>query len=189
MALAVYTKTCAKNVGGNLQRVYLSEIANIASVTGTTELTAVTMESGKYFQMAVAEIDSVQFKSEGQGASNYFDAQTLTMKFANRTKALDVFIESITDNIACGIVAIRVDGNGLAWMSGYDAAAVDKKSRPYNKCKISYDSGLKPSDEGGNQVTVELMRESENDEIPFNTALSTALAIMDNSTAAFIAIT
>jgi hypothetical protein len=66
MALAVYSKTCAKNVGGNLQRVYLSEIANIASVTGTTELTAVTMESGKYFQMAVAEIDSVQFKSEGQ---------------------------------------------------------------------------------------------------------------------------
>lgn len=187
MALAVYTKSCAKNVGGNFNKVFLTEIANISSLsTNSSEITGITMESGKYFQMFIAEIDSVQMKVEGTGASNYFTTQTLIMRFANRTKALDAAIEAITDNIACGIAAIRVDGNGTAWLSGYDENGADKKARPYNKVKVTYDSGLKPSDEAGNSITVELSRETEYDEYPFNTAQSTAIATLDTGTAAYI---
>lgn len=180
MALAVYTKTCGKNVSGNMQNVFLNEIANLTSVTLTSsEISDVTV--GSAFQMVAAEIDSVQFKSEGTGASNYFETQTLTIRFAKASKELNVLIDALSDAITCGIVAIRIDGNGKAWMSGYDHSAADQKARPYNQMKVTYDSGLKPSDEGGNAVTIELTRESEWDEIPFTDTTSGYMAIKSAS--------
>lgn len=190
MALAAYTKTCGKNVSGNFHKVFLTEVANLTSVTLTDlEISAVTMNGSTYFQMLVGEIDSVQFKSEGNGGPNYFETQTLTIKFAKASKEVNAVIEAITDAVTCGIVAIRVDGNGKAWMSGHDYNAVDKKARPYNQVKVTYDSGLKPSDAEGNIVTVELTRESEWDELPFTDTVSGYIAALDSGNAAFIAVT
>jgi len=189
MALDAYVKECAKNVAGNFNKVYITEAVNLTGVTGTTEITAVTMSGATKFHLYQAEIDSVQMKVEANSGQNYFTTQTLIMKFAKRSALLTTAIENLINNIPCGLCAIRVDGNGIAWLIGFDAAAVDKTSRPINKIKISYDSGSKPSDDGMNAVTVELSRESEYDEIPFNTALSTAIATTDTGTATFISIT
>lgn len=173
MALAAYAKECGKNTSGNLNKVFFTEVANISTITITdSEIAGVTMATGKGFQPYTAEIDSVQMKVEGNAGQNYYTTQTLVMKFAKRTVSLSTAIAALTDTIACGIAAIRVDGNGIAWLSGYDGAAIDKASRPYNKIKVTYDSGLKPSDAEGNAVTVELTRESEYDEIPFDATRS-----------------
>lgn len=189
MALDAYIKACEKNAAGNLHKVYITEIDNIASVTGTTEITAVTMESGKTFHLHQAEIDSVQFKCEGTAGSNYVLTQTLIMKFAKRSVGLLTAIENLVSAIPCGVAVIRCDANGQAWLSGYDAAAVDKKSRPFNKIKVTYDSGLKPSDVEMNAVTVELTRESEWDEVPFNATLSGGIATGNETTCTFISAT
>lgn len=180
MALVAYTKTCGKNVSGNFHKVFLNEIANVTSITqSSSEISDVTV--GSAFQMVTAEIDSVTFKSEGNGSSNYFETQTLTMKFAKASKEVNTLIDALMDAITCGIAVIRIDGNGKAWLSGYDDSAVDKKARPYNKMKVTYDSGLKPSDADGNIVTIELMRESEWDEIPFTDTTSGYMATLSAS--------
>lgn len=176
MAIAPYAKATTKNVGGNYHKLFFTEIANITSVTGGTELSAVTMSGSTKFQMVVAELDSVQMKIEAAGGSNYFMTQTLVMRFAKRSAALTTLINSLTDAVACGVAAIRIDGNGIAWLSGFDEAGVDKWARPYNKIKVTHDSGSKPSDEDQNSVIVELSRETEYDEIPFTSTVSGYMA-------------
>lgn len=181
MALAPYAKATTKNVGGNFNKLFFTEIANITSVTGGTELTAVTMVGATKFQMVTAEIDSVQMKIEGSGNSNYFNTQTLVMRFAKRSASLTAFINSLTDAVACGVAAIRIDGNGIAWLSGFDEQGVDKWARPYNKIKVTHDSGVKPSDENQNSVIIELSRETEYDEIPFTSTVSGYMASQSGS--------
>ena len=174
MALDVYTKVCAKNVSGNLNKVYFAKASSVSSVTLTSgEISAITMAVG--FQKYEADIDSVQFKLEGSGSSNYFTTQTLSMKFAKKTKELTDAIDDLAVDLPCGLVAIHVDGNGTAWLTGYDVEAKDPISRPLNQMKVTFDSGMKPSDEGGNQYTVELTRESEYENYPFDATLSAAI--------------
>lgn len=193
MALVAYIKPCEKNAAGNLSKVYITEIDNITSVTGVTtvgtDITAVTMVSEKKFHLYQAEIDSVQFKCEGMAGSNYLLTQTLTMKFKKRSAGLLTAIENLVTAIPCGLAVIRCDANGQAWLSGYDAVAVDKKARPYNKIKVTFDSGLKPGDTEMNAVTVELTRESEWDEVPFNATLSGGIATGNETTCTFISAT
>ena len=160
MALAPYAKATTKNVGGNFNKLFFTEIANITSVTGGTELTAVTMVGATKFQMVTAEIDSVQMKIEGSGNSNYFNTQTLVMRFAKRSASLTAFINSLT---------------------GFDEQGVDKWARPYNKIKVTHDSGVKPSDENQNSVIIELSRETEYDEIPFTSTVSGYMASQSGS--------
>jgi hypothetical protein len=175
MALSLYTKTCAKNTAGNYNKVFLANPGDITALTLTTgEISALTVAS-PLFQAVHAEIDSVNFKIEGTGGQNYFTKQTLTMKFAKKTAALMTFLNNLTTAVACGVIAVRVDGNGVAWLSGYDASGTDKIARPYNMIKANFDSGTKPSDAEGNFYTIELSRESEWDETPFDSTLSAAL--------------
>ena len=59
MAIAAYTKSCTKNVGGN-SAVYLTEAANITTVTVTSgEISAaITMGSGLTFHEVQADLDN-----------------------------------------------------------------------------------------------------------------------------------
>lgn len=185
MALAIYSKTCAKNVSGNYHKVFFGAVTDITAITVSAspyEITAIT--NGTKFKKFDAEIDSVQFKYEGAGAANYFTTQTLVMKFAKKTTALVAAIDELVKQVTCGVVAIHVDGNGLAWLDGYDGKATDPTARPFNKIKVTYDSGTKPSDEEGNIVVVELTRESEWPNIPFDSTLSSS--ILSGGATAFI---
>lgn len=179
MALSLYTKTCGKNTPGNYNKVFLANPGDITDLTLTTNAISALTVASPLFQAVQAEIDTVNFKVEGTGGQNYFTKQTLTMKFAKKTAALMAFLTNLTNAVSCGVIAIRVDGNGTAWLSGYDTAitaeVADPIARPYNQIKVTYDSGTKPSDAEGNMVTVELTRESEWDETPFDATLSAAL--------------
>ena len=176
MALDAYVKTCGKNVAGNYRKVFFGLATEVDTVTVSNapyELTAIT--NSDKFKAFTAEIDSVQFKVEGTGGSNYYTTQTLTLKFAKKSKALITQLEELKAAVTCGVCAIHVDGNGVAWLTGYDARATDPTARPYNKIKITFDSGAKPSDAEGNMVTVELTRESEWQPIPFDATVSGAI--------------
>lgn len=177
MAIAAYSKTCAKNTAGNYHKVFFNTVDQVKTCTLTSgEISAFGIDSAK-FENYVGEIDSVQYKVEGQGGQNYFTTQTLIMKFAKKSKALLAAIENLVSVIACGVVAIHVDGNGIAWLDGYDgqSGSVDPTARPFNKMKVTFDSGLKPSDADMNAVTIELTRESEWENIPFDSTLSAAI--------------
>lgn len=176
MALDVYAKTCAKNVAGNYRKVFFDLVTEIDTITVSSapyEITAIT--NSNKFKAFTAEIDSVQFKIEGSGGANYTATQTLILKFAKKTKTLVAALEELKAAVTCGVCAIHVDGNGIAWLTGYDARATDPTARPYNKIKTTFESGSKPSDEGGNTVTVELSRESEWQPLPFDATLSAAI--------------
>ena len=176
MAIAAYTKTCAKNVAGNFNKVFFNKISEVKTCTlASGEITTGFAIDSAKFQMYQAEIDSVQFKMEGNGAQNYFTTQTITMKFAKKTVGLVAAIDALAAEIPCGVAIIHVDGNGVAWLSGYDVAAYDPTSRPFNKMKVTFDSGTKPSDAEGNAVIVELSRESEWANVPFNATISAAI--------------
>lgn len=182
MALDAYVKTCGKNVAGNFKKIYFGLVTDITAATVTSgEITAIT--NSTKFKEFVAEIDSVQFKYDGSGTSNYFTTQTLVMKFAKKTKTIILALEELKTAVTCGIAAIHIDGNGLAWLSGYDGEAVDPTARPFNKMKVTFDSGTKPSDADGNMITVELTRESEWLNHPFNTTLSDAIIAKTSPTA------
>ena len=177
MAISEYIKTCAKNVPGNRLTVYLVEIAYANSLTVVAgEITALSVASAGgatgFFQRVQADIDSVSFVNEGAGQSNYNETQTLEMAFGKKTAALVDLKDDLVDAVACGIMAIRVDNNGQAWLSGWNEATKGGKERPYNRLETNFTSGAAPTDEDGGKMTIRLIRQAGHDELPFAAALN-----------------
>lgn len=173
MALDAYVKTCAKNVAGNYNKVFFGHLGDVTTHTlSSTPFEITAMTSTAKFQVYQAEIDSVKFDVKGNGGQNFFSTQTLTLKFAKLSKTLIAAIDALSAAVPCGVLAIHADGNGRAWLSGFDPQAIDKEARPYNKIEVTYDSGLKPSDADMAAVTIVLTRESEYMPTPFDDTLS-----------------
>lgn len=184
MALDALVKTCSKNVAGNSNKVFFGHVIDVTTIALTNNEIS-TLTSTAKFQVYQAEIDSVKFEIKGTAGQNFFSTQTLTMKFAKMSAALKVALNALADAIPCGVLAIHSDGNGVGWLTGYDTAALDPISRPYNKMEITFDSGSKPSDAEAGAVTVVLTRESEHLPTPFDTNLSTD--ILDGTGTGFLA--
>ena len=173
MALTKYSKVCSKNTPGN-SKLFFAHIADIQSITVTSgQISAITMVTGKKFVEFGAEIDTIQLTQEGKGKFAYFDSKKLIAKFAKKTPTLVSAKNELADAVVCGVVVIRVDNNGQAWLSGWDANNYGK--RPYNQIDVTYDSGTKISDEEGNVMTITLTCESTSDELAFDTTINTAI--------------
>lgn len=174
MAITKYSRVCGKNTPGNHDILFLAPKADIESFTITDgEVSAVTMVIGKKFKQIQADIDGVQFTSEGTGKTSYRETQSLLMRFSKKTKTLIALKEELTEEIACGIVAIRVDANGQAFLSGYSVP--EGLSRPYNEIESNFDSGREPSDDDVQMYTITIKRIGGYDEIPFNTATNATI--------------
>lgn len=191
MAISEYIKTCAKNVPGNRLTVYLNEISYASSLTVSNgEITALTVATagvatGKFVRVQ-ADIDSVNFTNEGAGQSNYNETQTLEMMFGKKTASLVDLKDDLADAVACGIMAIRVDNNGQAWLSGWNEATKGGKERPYNRLETNFTSGAAPTDEDGAKMTIRLIRQAGNDELPFAAALNASIVKGSATAGAFI---
>lgn len=182
MSITKYVTCPGKNARGNRSTVFLVPAADLDAITLTSdEVSAVTMESGKTFSPVRADLDTVQFTTEGTGKAGYAETQSLVMMFSKKSKALVALKNQLVAGVACGLIAIRVDANGKAWLSGY--GVVDGKSRPYNEIEANFDSGTLPTDDPGNAYTITLRRLSAEDEIPFD---DTSNATIVGGTAAFI---
>lgn len=187
MPISEYIKTCAKNVPGNRLTVYLKEISKANSITVVSgEITALTLGATAKFQRVQADIDSVNFTNEGAGQSNYNETQTLEMVFGKKSTGLLTLKDSLADSVACGIMAIRVDNNGQAWLSGWNEATKGGKERPYNRLEANFSSGAAPTDEDGAKMTMRLIRQAGNDELPFATVLNSSILRGATAAAVFI---
>lgn len=185
MPIAKYLKTCGKNTPGNRQMVFLTEIENITSVTETTgKISAVTMKGGATMSRIQADIDTVQFTSEGTfKTAAGGETQNLIMGFGNRSTELEKLRTSLIDAVPCGIAAVWVDGNGRAWLGGVTVAAKEGKERPFNSLTSSFDSGLTITDENSAKYTLTLSRTSGYPVTEFDATLTSAII---GGTATFI---
>lgn len=180
MAIAVYLKTCSKNTAGN-QSLFFIEVGNITSVTiAAGEVTAFTAAAGAVKEFD-AEIDSIKFTMEGSGGSSFFQNNKIEARFAKLSKELVIAKKSLVDAVTCGAVAIVLDGNGQAFLVGWNATELG--TRPLNKITANFDSGMKPSDEDTGAFTITLEGETGYDAVPFNTATNATIL---GGTAAFI---
>jgi hypothetical protein len=185
--ISEYLKTCAKNVPGNKATVYINAIRRADSLTVTDgEVTALdviaTGATGKFVKVQ-ADLDGVRFTNEGSGKNNYRETQALEMMLSRKTKNLVALKDDIANSLPCGLVVIRVDANGQAWLSGWNEEGKDGKDRPYNEMETNFDSGQSPADEDTARLTLTLRRNAGYDELPFNSTLNTHIL---KGTAAFI---
>lgn len=180
MAIAVYTKACAKNTGGN-SRVFTTEASNVSSVTVTSnEIAAVTMGTGKTFHEVQADIDTVIRTETAEGRRNNISyTHRVEMKFAKPSTELNIFRDALADASPCGIMAIVQDGNGECWMVGYNEA--DTTNRALYLAQDDTTSGALPSDEEGNTISVALETTSGYVDIPFDATLKASI-IGDSAT-------
>lgn len=164
MAIAVYPKTCASNVPGN-QSIFYDEVGSITSVTiSSGEVTAVTMATGTFSEFD-ADIDSVKMTMEGNGGSSFFQNNKVEARFSKLTKELVTAKQSLVDAVTCGAVVIVLDGNGQAWLMGWNATELG--TRPLKKITANFDSGMKPSDEDTAAYLITIEGESGVDPLPF----------------------
>ncbi|GAF97938.1 unnamed protein product [marine sediment metagenome] len=181
MSIINYTKTCSKNVPG-VGKVFFSEVGNIDTITiGSNLVSAVSMDTtDNEFHEFQADLDSVEYRSEGAGGSSYFTNHMLEMGFGKLSASLFAAKASLVDSMPCGLVAIYIDGNGACWLVGWNDT--DKEVRTLNTIADNFKTGKKPSDEDGNVFTITVSGESGYDIIPFDTTLTAS--IVDQTTAA-----
>jgi len=162
-------------------------IASITSITLTSdEVSAVTMASTNKFQRVQGHLDKIRMAKVANATNNFSETHTLTMRFNKFTTALSTWFygtDGIVNQVVCGMVAIRVDGNGQAWISGISPAAVEGTLRPYQKATINFDSGEAPTEEDAAQPELIMERTGSAPEYPFD---STITATIVGGTATFI---
>lgn len=173
-AIAVFSKVCEKNVGGN-SAVYLAEAPNLGTITITSgEISAVAMASGKTFHQAEHDLDGAKHTQEGAGTPNNISyTHKVEMFFAKPSTLLNTFRDSLAAASPCGIVAIVRDGNGKCWMVGYNAT--DGTNRALRLVTDSMDSGNTPTDEAGQRVTITLQAISGYLSLPLDATLQAAV--------------
>jgi len=186
MAFGSFLKTCVKNTPGNQYQAYLAPVASVTSITLTSgEVSAVTMNSTAKFQRVQGKLDKVKMVRAGKAGTNFVDTHTFTMMFDKMTSALSTWLygtDGIADQATCGIIAIRVDNNGQAWISGIGPAAIDGALRPYQQVDINYDSGETPEDDAAHPEII-LTRKGAAPEYPFD---ATITGTITGGTATFI---
>jgi hypothetical protein len=154
MAITTYSKSCSKNVAGN-SGLYVTEVANVSSITVTAgEISAVTMASTSvFFEEAQGDIDTIQRLETGAGTGkNMAYTHRVNVGFSKPSTELNTFRNSLADATPCGILAIVTDANGTSWLVGYNAT--DGFKRPLRLVQDDLDSGLTPTDEAGQAITI-----------------------------------
>jgi hypothetical protein len=167
MALAIFTRTCAKNVAG-ASKVFIAESSVITAITVTTgEISAVTGTTP--FMRVDADQDSIQWdqKVEQVGNNNVKVTNTIDFKISGPSTATNTFIQALLDGSPCGLFAIIIDGNGKCWLVGYNT--VDLKNRPLRVKLADHKTGANPSDADGQVIAVQLGHEAGGIALPFDT--------------------
>ena len=173
MALAIFTRTCAKNVAG-ASKVFVAENSAITAITVTTgEISAVTGTTP--FMRIDAEQDSISWeqKVEKIGNNNVKVTQNVNFKVAPPATATNTFLQALIDGSPCGLFAVLIDGNGKCWLVGYNTT--DLKNRPLRLNTIDQKTGENPSDADGQLAAIQLTHEAGGIALPFDTALTAAI--------------
>jgi hypothetical protein len=174
MALANYSKTCTKNVGG-CGLFYLLEVADLNVVTiSNGEVTALTLKTAKTFKVIDNDLDTLIRSQEGAGSGNKFAYNhKIEAKFSKPSTALNTLRDAIVDASACGLIALTKDGNGTWWMTGYNAT--DGIERALRIKTDSDTTGGAPDDEAGSMCTISLECKSGYLDLPIKSTSTVAI--------------
>lgn len=178
MAIAAYSRICAKNVSGNL-KFWIAEIANITSITVTSgEISAVSATA--YFKRTQATLEKLGRTEKVEGGKNgYKYTHEVTASFAKPSKNLKTFLDSLDAASPCGMAVIMLDANGQAWLIGYNQT--DLKDRGMALISSTLDSGMAPGEDGKQQVDIVMQCLSTERALPFD-ATQNALIIAETAT-------
>jgi hypothetical protein len=169
MALAKYTKTCAKNTPG-ISWLAIAEKSNVTSITLTSgEVSAVT--GSLCFKPVTMEVDSGNYKESASGGVSIAYKQEISFQLGKPVTAMMTFLSALADAIPCGVYAIIKDNNGAYWLTGYNSGD-EKARRGLNELKQDRDSGKKPSEAGKQVVDVVISGEIPCMAIPFDATLT-----------------
>jgi len=175
MSIGTFTRSCNKNVAGNLA-VLLTEAANIDSVTVSGgEVTAISMVGSATFKQVQANIDGVIRTEEGAGLRNNISyTHQVEMFFSHPSAELNALRDSLTAASSCGIVALVVDGNGKTWLSGYNETDGTDKALYVQQDNLN--SGQESNEEDVQEVDIILESDSGYQDLPFDDALNTSIS-------------
>ena len=171
-ALGIFTQICGKNVSG-CSVIYIAEkaVATAFTISSTPfEITAIT---GTTPFMRVDTIqDSVEWNEEGSrvGLNNWAIKNTVNCDIMPPSKTTNVFLQALLDGSPCGLYAIILDGNGVAWVVGVNN--VDGGNRPLRMAKQSHKTGKGVSASDGNVIQLSLENECSGLAIPLNSTLT-----------------
>lgn len=183
MAIANYTRSCAKNSPGNA-KVLITEVASITSVTidSSNEITEVTMASpGKFFELQVKP-NTIRRRQEESGVGGVMTVKhILQMSFIGLSRTLNDLRESIHDALACGLVAIVLDKSTTpkAWLVGWSES--NEGDDALDMIEAEDDSGIKASDEEMGQYNITISGESGYLDLMFDAANSAEIQDEDES--------
>lgn len=118
-ALAGLAKTCDPNVGG-IKTVYVAAVDDVASITintGTSMVSAITMESGKtfkeyYFRKNTGSMTSTLNVTDEGG--NYISTE-LSLRFSRMETVKRIEMRALSLN---DMIVLVKDANGLIWLLG-----------------------------------------------------------------------
>ena len=170
--LGIFTQVCAKNTSG-ASVIYIAEkaVATAFTISSTPfEITAVTGTTP--FMRVDAIQDSVEWNEEGArvGLNNWSIKNTINFDIMAPNKTTNVFLQALLDSSPCGLYAIILDGNGVAWVVGINT--VDLGNRPLRMGKQSHKTGKGLSVAEGNVITLTMENECSGLAIPLNSTLT-----------------
>ena len=179
MTVAVYNKTCSKNVSGN-SKVFVAEAANVSAITVTAgEISGIT--GNLAFKEIQADFDTIiRVEEKIDGKLNYAFDTSVGIKIAQPSAYLNTLRNSLADASPCGMLSIVRDNNGVWWLVGYNE--IDLLTRCLYLSENNMTSGAELIDLEGNKVSMVLARTLAEPSLPLDATLS---AEMDAGTAAY----
>lgn len=183
MALANYLPTCGKNIAGNSRIVFIAPSGSVTALAETSGKISTLTAAIDVFKRVKADLNSVQFTSEGTFTTTGAYTQNLIMRFSNPSTELNALVDELRDGIACGFEIIHVDNNRKVWLSGVSLATKEGSDRPWNQLVSNIDSGVALTDTDVQADTITLTRVSAYRPVELDGTLAAAVL---GGTAAYI---
>jgi len=186
MAIANYTRTCAKNTPGNA-KILITGTEAITSVTidSNNEVTDIAMDTTteKFHELQVKP-NTIRRRQESSGKGGVINVKhIIQMSFIGLSGDLNTLRESIHDALACGLTAIILDKTTTpkAWLIGWSEGNLGDDS--LDTIEADDDSGISSSEEEMGQYNITISGESGYLDLMIDTTQSAAIASEDESTA------
>ena len=186
MAIANYTRTCAKNTPGN-SKILITEVGNISSVTidSENEITGITMDTTtNTFHELQVKPNTIRRRQEISGKGGVITVKhIIQMSFIGLSRELNELRESIHDALACGLCAIVLDKTTTpkAWLVGWSES--NEGDDALDTIEAEDDTGIKASDEDMGQYNITISGESGYLDLMFDATQSGYIQDEDESNA------
>jgi hypothetical protein len=139
MALAIFTYTCAKNVGG-IRKIFIAEksvataltitAGEISAVTGTTPFMRVdTIQDSAKWEQKIVKV----------GKNNHKIDILIEADIRPMATATNTFLQALMDGSPCGFFVLIQTENNKCFVAGHSAE--DIRDRPLQLEAADYDSG------------------------------------------------